>query len=396
MQVNHLPDAWQKRWQQQQFSQPTKIQEEAFNRMIQGESFVGVSPTGSGKTLAYLLPAMLQIKEKQLTQVLILTATQELAMQVTEVARAWANDLDLKVQPLIGGANIKRQIEKLKEKPEVIIGTVGRVVELVQQRKLKLHLIKTLILDEADQLLASKEASLLGHVMKAVDKNVQLTAFSASGQNLPTLFAKYYQKNLSLVDVTDQDDSQGRIFHGYIIWPKRQSVDALRRIAHIPSMQALVFFNQLSDLGAAEDKLLYHQLAVSSLASDQNKLMRKLALTAFKEGKSTLLLSTDIAARGLDIVELPYVINVDIPQDKASYLHRAGRVGRMGHDGMVLTLLEAHQVREYKKLLQDLDLTAEEYYLYAGQVTKEKPQKESGAKTPKIKKKDKNKKIRKK
>ena len=180
MQVTSLPSFWQSRWQEQQFKEPTKIQEASFDLITKGESFVGVSPTGSGKTLAYLLPAMLKVTEKQRTQILILTATQELAMQVTEVARIWASDLDLKVQPLIGGANIKRQIEKLKAKPEIIIGTVGRVVELAQQRKLKLNLIQTLILDEADQLINSgKEIDLLAQIMKGVDKKVQLIAFSA-------------------------------------------------------------------------------------------------------------------------------------------------------------------------------------------------------------------------
>lgn len=392
MQVTSLPSFWQSRWQEQQFKEPTKIQEASFDLITKGESFVGVSPTGSGKTLAYLLPAMLKVTEKQRTQILILTATQELAMQVTEVARIWASDLDLKVQPLIGGANIKRQIEKLKAKPEIIIGTVGRVVELAQQRKLKLNLIQTLILDEADQLINSgKEIDLLAQIMKGVDKKVQLIAFSASGQKLPELMNKHYQRSLSLVDVTAIDDSQGKIQHGYIIWPKRQQVDALRRIAHVDSMCALVFFNQLSDLGVAEDKLLYHQIAAVSLASDQNKLFRKMALTAFKEGKTTFLLTTDIAARGLDIAELPYVVNIELPANKEVYLHRAGRVGRMGHDGMVLTIIEAHQVKIYQKLLAELNLKSQEYYLHGGKIIDEKPLKENSSK-PKFKKKSKHKK----
>lgn len=389
MQVTSLPSFWQSRWQEQQFKEPTKIQEASFDLITKGESFVGVSPTGSGKTLAYLLPAMLKVTEKQRTQILILTATQELAMQVTEVARIWASDLDLKVQPLIGGANIKRQIEKLKAKPEIIIGTVGRVVELAQQRKLKLNLIQTLILDEADQLInSSKEIDLLAQIMKGVDKKVQLIAFSASGQKLPELMNKHYQRSLSLVDVTAIDDSQGKIQHGYIIWPKRQQVDALRRIAHVDAMCALVFFNQLSDLGVAEDKLLYHQIAVASLASDQNKLFRKMALTAFKEGKTTLLLTTDIAARGLDIAELSYVVNIELPTNKEVYLHRAGRVGRMGHDGMVLTIIEAHQVKAYQKLLAELNLKSQEYYLHGGKIIDEKPLKENSSK-PKFRKKSK-------
>src|SRR5699024_5622490 len=132
-----------------------------------------------GKTIAYLLPTLLKVVPNQGVQLVVITATQELAMQVTDVARLWAKDLGLKVQSLIGGANIKRQIEKLKQRPEVVIGTAGRIAELNQQKKLKLHQVKTVVLDEADQLLKSnQESKLLSPILKAMDNNVQVLAFS--------------------------------------------------------------------------------------------------------------------------------------------------------------------------------------------------------------------------
>lgn len=373
MEINQLPEIWQARWQSEKFHTPTKIQEKVFEPIIAGQSIVGVSPTGSGKTIAYLLPTMLNISANQGVQLVVITATQELAMQVTEVARPWAKGLGLKVQSLIGGANIKRQIEKLKQRPEIVVGTAGRINELNQQKKLKLHQVKTLILDEADQLLKSnQESALLSPILKAMDNQVQVLAFSASGTQLPEQFQQMYRLKLTLIDVTNEDTSKGEITHGYVIWPKRNRLDFLRRLGNIDQLSALVFFNRLSELGVMEDKLLYHHIPVASLASDQSAQLRKIALHAFSNHQAKLLLCTDIATRGLDIDDLSLVVNMDFVYDKKTYLHRSGRVGRMGRKGLVLTLLEEREVKEFQKFLAKQHLVAKEYLLYAGQLSNHK------------------------
>ncbi|HPR82165.1 MAG TPA: DEAD/DEAH box helicase, partial [Enterococcus sp.] len=131
-----LPEKWQQRWDEEGFTTPSLIQESVYRPLIEGESLVGISPTGSGKTLSYLLPTMQNVQLNEGNQLLILTSSQELGIQVAEVARQWGKDLGLNVQPFIGGANVKRQIEKLKTKPEVLIGTPGRIVELIKQKKI--------------------------------------------------------------------------------------------------------------------------------------------------------------------------------------------------------------------------------------------------------------------
>lgn len=370
MDINQLPEIWQARWQSEGFQTPTKIQEKVFNPIKEGKSIVGVSPTGSGKTIAYLLPSLLKVVPNQGVQLVVITATQELAMQVTDVTRLWAKDLGLKVQSLIGGANIKRQIEKLKQRPEVVIGTAGRIAELNQQKKLKLHQVKTLVLDEADQLLKSnQESKLLSPILKAMDNNVQVLAFSASGSHLPELFLQNYQLSLTLIDVTAEDTSKGTIEHGYIVWPKRDRLDFLRRLGNIEDINALVFFNRLSELGAMEDKLIYHRIPVASLASDQSAQLRKIALHAFRQHQAKLLLCTDVATRGLDIDDLSLVVNMEFIHDEKTYMHRSGRVGRMGKAGFVVTLLEEREVKEFNKFLAKQQLSAKEYYLYAGKIT---------------------------
>ena len=263
--------------------------------------------------------------------------------------------------------------EKIQHFPARNYSKQQFINELNQQKKLKLHQVKTLVLDEADQLLKSnQESALLTPILKAMDNQVQVLAFSASGTQLPEQFQKIYQLDLSLIDVTNEDTSKGEIIHGYVVWPKRNRLDFLRRLGNIDQLTALVFFNRLSELGVMEDKLLYHHIPVASLASDQSAQLRKIALHAFLNHQAKLLLCTDLATRGLDIDNLSLVVNMDFIYDEKTYLHRSGRVGRMGRKGLVLTLLEEREVKEFQKFLTKQHLVAKEYFLYAGQLSDHK------------------------
>ncbi|WP_207941010.1 hypothetical protein DOK78_001436 [Enterococcus sp. DIV2402] len=370
-----LPEKWQQRWDEEGFTTPSLIQESVYRPLIEGESLVGISPTGSGKTLSYLLPTMQNVQLNEGNQLLILTSSQELGIQVAEVARQWGKDLGLNVQPFIGGANVKRQIEKLKTKPEVLIGTPGRIVELIKQKKIKSHQLKTIIFDEADQLFLPGASHLVEEIIKSLQQEVQLGFFSATAdQALAAIQA--IKPEIQVIDVTKEDQSKGVVKHTYLVYPSRRLVDGLRRLANIEGFQGLVFFNQLQDLGSAEEKLLFHHLRVASLASDQSKDLRKMSLELFRQGKIVELLTTDVASRGLDIAELPYVVNAEVPLTKESYLHRAGRVGRMGASGQVVTIVQENTLPRLKKLARELDLTIEEVFLHGGALLDEQPEKE--------------------
>ncbi|MFV0557549.1 MAG: DEAD/DEAH box helicase [Enterococcus sp.] len=371
MKMKQLPASWQEKWQQVGFNQPTQIQIEAFEPLSAGKNVVGISPTGSGKTIAYLLPLLLTIEKNQGNQLLVLTSSQELAMQVTKVAQEWGQLLDLKVQSLIGGANVSRQIEKLKQKPEVLVGTPGRVLELIKQRKVKSHLLKTVVLDEVDQLLQPGTIELVQEVLKNVSNQAQYAFFSATADASLQEITKV-REDLVEIDVTATDASKGEIQHYFLRVPQRKKVDLLRKLAYIEAFRGLIFFNQLQELGSAEEKLQYHGIMATSLASDQSKRYRQLALDGFRQGRFSELLTTDVAARGLDITGLTYVVNMDVPMTKESYLHRSGRVGRMGNDGVVITLVQDDQVRDLKRLTKDIALV-KEIYLHGSQFVTEKP-----------------------
>lgn len=368
-----LPEPWQKKWQDSGFQTASFIQEKSFSPLMGKKDVVGISPTGSGKTLAYLLPLLLNVKKGEANQLLILTSSQELAIQVTEVARQWAVEIGLKVQPLIGGANVKRQLERLKTKPEIIVGTPGRVLELMKQKKVKAHQFQTIVMDEADQLFQEGTENLTKQILTQAPVDYQLAFFSATADRALETIQSLKNSKFHVIDVTEEDDSQGEVRHVFLRVPERKKVDSLRRLAYVDGFQALVFFNQVGEMGAAEEKLVHHGVEVSSLASDQNKLMRKMAIQQFREGNLVELLTTDVAARGLDIPSLPYIVNADIPMTQEGYIHRSGRVGRMGTPGVVLNLVSPGTIDDLKRLAKGLEISLSEVFLHGGELHTERP-----------------------
>ncbi|MDN6639444.1 MAG: DEAD/DEAH box helicase [Tetragenococcus sp.] len=391
MENQFLPEIWQQRATSAGFEQATLIQERVFSDLYQGKSLVGVAPTGTGKTLAYLWPTLLKIQAGHGNQLLIVTPSQELGVQVADVARTWATDLGLQVQSLIGGANKKRQVEKLKAKPEVLIGTPGRLVELMKDKKVKAAHIQTVILDEADQLLQKEAVGFMQSIIKSIPKTSQYAFFSATGTKALPMIKQVFQQDLPVIDVTKEDDSHQQVAHYYLVYPARRTVDALRRLGNVADFQGLVFFNEVQDLGSATEKLQYHQLPVASLASDQSKMMRKQALVNFRQQKLVELLTTDVASRGLDIEDLYYVVNAEVPNSQDSYLHRAGRIGRMGKAGAVITIVQESTLPGLKKIAKSLNLPLQEVYLHGGSLTTEKPITQPDPEKSKAKKTSKNK-----
>lgn len=371
--INELPQVWQEKWANLGFKIPSLIQEKTFEPLKKKQNVLGISPTGSGKTLAYVLPLLLQVEQQKGNQILILAPSQELAVQIHQVVREFAKQLQLKSQLIIGGANSKRQIEKLKQKPEVIVGTPGRILELIKMKKIKSHLFKAIVLDEVDHLFQSQELNLTKQIIKSVPKEVQRVFFSATAQKvIPE--AQKLAEDLTVIDVTVEDNSAGKVTHYYLQLSPRKKSEYLRKCAYLSNFQAMVFFNQLNELGTVEEKLIYEGVPVVSLASDQSKMLRKLAIERFTKKQATMLLTTDIAARGLDFQAIPFVINAEVPLSEESYIHRAGRVGRMGATGVVVTFVNDATKRDYQRLMKATGYTYQKIFLYNGQLQEEAKQ----------------------
>lgn len=357
MMIQQLNEQWQDKWKQENFEQEMPIQTKLIPLFIAGDDVVAESPTGTGKTLAFVLP-LLQLVDgsKPHTQAVIMVPSQELGIQIIDVLRKWTEGTDVSVAQLIGGANMQRQVEKLKKKPTIVVGTPGRLNELVKNRKLKMHEVKHIVLDEADQLLSREHRSTVRSIIDAAVEK-QIVLLSATITEEIELVAERVMKNPVMIRVEASEiPSVGEVKHLYTKVDKRDKTELLRRISHYPDMKGLAFINSLDQLVMKEEKLLFRDAPIAALHGGMKKEERKRALDDLKKGTVRLLITTDVAARGLDIQDVTHVIHVDVPQTIEHYLHRSGRTGRAGKDGTVITFLEYKDEKLFKKLSKDFPM----------------------------------------
>lgn len=371
----------QRVWQQLGFNQPTPIQQESFKTLESGDDAVLSAPTGSGKTLAYVLPSLNRVAKSQGTQIMVVLPSQELAAQVGEAIKPWAEALHLKVVKLIGGANIKRQMEKLKKGPEIVVGTPGRLIELINNKKLKTHHLKILILDEADVLLDNEHLRTTQDIIHALPKYRQTILASATmtktGRQIPEIVTESPQ----WFEV--EASSQNNIRYTYLLTPVRKRDDVLRRLAQVEGMQAIVFVRTVADVEKLYQKLTHAHVPTSYLHRNMAGHSKQEQLQTFKNGLTTFLLTTDVAARGMDISDLPAVVEYDPAENREQYIHRSGRTGRMGQEGLVMSLVNERSLRDLQQLVPS---RLDQVVLYQGQLLtpdeREKQKSESSESTP--------------
>lgn len=354
------------------FSEKTLIQEKTYELLAQGQNVLGLAPTGSGKTLAYLWPLLEKAMPNDGTQILVIAPSQELAAQITEVARPWAKLLDLNVLSLIGGANVKRQIEKLKKRPEIVIGTPGRLLNLIDMKKLKLHLVDAIVIDEADELLGQSESLKdVREIVSHTKADSQLSFFSATDAPILSELHRWFGVDVTRIDVRSQDQTHGKVTHFMLETPTRKRTEMLRRLGNMDGFYGLVFFKQTSTLRDVAEKLTHMKVPVALLSSEKRQIDRQGALRRLKKQEIRFVLTTDVAARGLDIPNLPAVVNYDLPKDTNTYIHRVGRTGRMGAEGVVVNLGNEHGLRQFKQLMKETTYQIESGVLFAGRLIKE-------------------------
>ncbi len=373
MMIEKMDPRFQKYWRDFRFQLPTPIQEMSYSALKEGKDIVGFSPTGTGKTLAFAIPLLENVRTDGSLQLVILTPSQELGVQVGRVVEEWGSQLGLRVQTIIGGANAKRQIESLKDKPEVVIGTTGRMLELADQRKLKLHQVEAVVLDEADHLMQPEHMGILRDFIKKMPGRRQMAFYSATDSEELQNVSQWFNVAPVILDANKEEGMTDRTEHGWILTENRKRAETLRRIGNVPGMQALVFVNSVQELDVLADKMVYEGSDVLVLHSDYGKSQRQFALESFRKGDAVFLLTTDLSARGIDIEDLPYVINYDLPLTREMYLHRSGRTGRMGKEGRVLSLVTERSLREVKKWVPRVS-EFEQWYTHGGELVKELPE----------------------
>lgn len=367
--LQNLNEALQEKWAKANFAHEMPIQTKLIPHMLDGSDIVAESPTGTGKTLAYVLPLLQKVDAaKKQTQALVIVPSQELGMQIVEVFREWVAGTGITVAQLIGGANVQRQIENLKKKPTIVVGTPGRLQELVKSKKLKMHEIKIIVLDEGDQLLSREHRTTVKSLIDATVER-QLVVTSATITDEIELVAERMMNRPIRIQVLAEDiPSKGQIVHSFVKTEPRDKTELLRKLSHLKGMRGLAFVNSLDQLLMKDSKLAYRDAPIVSLHSEMKKEERKKALDDFKNGKVSILIATDVAARGLDISGLTHVIHVDVPHSIEQYLHRSGRTGRAGKDGEVLTLLTYSDEKTYKKWTKELPEKPVQKIWYKGEL----------------------------
>ncbi len=339
---------------------PTKIQALAIPEVLAGKDLLGQAPTGTGKTLAYLLPLFQRLDaEKKELQALILAPTHELAMQIHHQAALLAetSGIELLSVPIIGQVNIARQIDSLKAKPQLIVGSAGRVLELIGKKKITAHTVKVLVLDEADRLLDEQNAPAVEGVVRALKRDRQVVLLSAS---LPEAVAKkaaaFMNGPVRVADEANMTVPEG-IDHEVVVAELREKFDVLRRLVNRMELQRALVFVDGGDAERVLERLLFHGLPAASLVGGARKEVRQQALADFKRGTVRLLVATDLAARGLDIPDISHVINLSIPESAEVYLHRAGRTGRAGKRGTVVSIATKGELATLAELAKKLKLS---------------------------------------
>ena len=355
----------------QNISVPTSIQQEAIPVILNHQDVIAQSHTGSGKTLAFVAPLFEKIDTtKREMQVLILAPTHELVMQIDAQIKLLAANSEIPVTSttIIGGANIDKQIKKLKEKPHIITGSCGRILELIKKKKITAHTLKTIILDEADSLLDNTNTKTIQDIIKTTLRDRQLCLFSASiSENTQTL-ATSLMKEPVILKTADAVEMNPNIAHFYLKGERRDKFELLRKliVAENPE-RALIFVNQNDSMQEIAEKLNYHQKETFVMRGNIQKEERKRALDLFRSGKIKLLVSSDLTARGLDIPEVTHIIHLDCPANPNEYLHRAGRTARGYASGKSICIITDKDLSTLKKYQKTFNIQFKEMKVSHGQ-----------------------------
>lgn len=351
---------------------PTEIQSAAVPYALLNKDIIGESETGSGKTLAYLLPIFQKVdSSKKEMQAIILAPTHELTMQIDKQIKSLATNSEMNITstPIIGEVNITRQIEKLREKPHIIVGSPGRILELIKRKKISAHTIKTIVIDEGDRLLDENNIFTVKNIIKTTMRDRQLMVFSATISEKALNISKDLMKEPEIIKVKESTSINPDIAHIYITAEQRDKMEILRKlIAGLQPKKGIIFINKSEEIEITTAKLQYHHINVLGIYGNAQKEERKKALEEFRSGKIQLLVASDLAARGLDIKGVTHIFNLDLPQDSKEYLHRVGRTGRAGKSGTAISIVtekEKSQIKKYEKIF---NIEINEKKIYKGKL----------------------------
>ncbi|MFJ7953312.1 DEAD/DEAH box helicase [Lysinibacillus sp. NPDC096418] len=328
------------------FEEATPIQEGTIKFAMEGRDVLGQAQTGTGKTAAFGIPLIEKIDPKNpAIQALIIAPTRELAIQVSEELYKLGYDKRVKLLSVYGGQEIGRQIRALKNRPQIIVGTPGRILDHINRRTLKLEEVQTLVLDEADEMLNMGFIDDINTILESVPTSRQTLLFSATMPPAIRKIAETFMNNPEVVKIKAKEMTVENIEQFFVKATEREKFDALSRLLDVQKPElAIIFGRTKRRVDELSQALSVRGYLAEGIHGDLSQAKRISVLRQFKEGKIDILIATDVAARGLDISGVTHVYNFDIPQDPESYVHRIGRTGRAGKSGTAITFVTPREM----------------------------------------------------
>ncbi|MEB3223525.1 MAG: DEAD/DEAH box helicase [Candidatus Sericytochromatia bacterium] len=347
---------------------PSPIQALALPVLLTGKDALLAAQTGSGKTLAYVLPLLARLTgpvppppapgRPATPRLVVLVPTQELGIQVREVARRLLEGTEQRVVAVIGGANPARQVEALKRGADVLVGTPGRVTDMLGRGAVSLAACRAVVLDEVDRLAEPAHRGDASAIVMGTPGSRQVVGASATIADDAARWAEGLMRAPTTLRAAADLTLPATLRHQVLLVDERDQLPMLRKlVAHLAPTGAIAFFNRAADIDWLVAKLVHHGVRAAGLHAGMNKLARAEAMRAFRAGKLQVLVATELAARGLDLGGVSLVLNLDLPRTAADYTHRVGRTARMGREGTAISLVDPAEQRFLSVLERDLGLT---------------------------------------
>jgi len=339
-----------------EFKQPTPIQDKVIPHLINSEKdLIALAQTGTGKTAAFSLPIIQQLDtSKKHVQSLILCPTRELALQITsDIEKFIKYSSDISTLAVYGGERIEKQIRALKKKPQIIVGTPGRVNDFIRRGLLKVELIKWLVLDEADEMLNMGFKDDLDDILKNMPSSKQVLLFSATMNKQVRRIANNYMKKPEDITVGNKNQGADNVQHFYYVVNEKDRYQALKRIADINlNIHGIVFCRTRRETQQVADQLIQDNYSAEAIHGEISQEQRTKVMNKFRNKKIQILVATDVAARGIDVDKLTHIINYNLPESGEAYLHRSGRTGRANNEGIsivIVSMREKYRIRDLER-----------------------------------------------
>ncbi len=340
------------------FENPMPVQEKVIPSLLTGDhDLVALAQTGTGKTAAFGLPVIQRVDtERRVPQALILAPTRELCLQIAgDLADFSKYTTGLKVLPVYGGSSIESQIRALREGVQIIVATPGRLIDLINRGVVKLNDVHTVVLDEADEMLNMGFVDSINDILSHVPEDRKMLLFSATMPNEVAKIAKRFMKDAEEIVIGTKNEGAKNVRHIYYMVKAQDKYLALKRVADDnPNIYAIIFCRTRRDTQEVADKLIQDGYNADALHGDLSQQQRDIVMKKFRDRVITLLVATDVAARGLDVDDLTHVINYGLPEDTAVYTHRSGRTGRAGKTGTSVAIIHSRErgrLREIEKII---------------------------------------------